>query len=167
MSVTTVFRRFHDDALERWVNDREHFDERSHPDCESIQLGVELLAVADLVARAKNRPIQTLNKDFLFRFLVGIVGASVYDDGDYPRIINASDVARASRMMDEISPDELREVYDLDRLKADHLEIEEYGLWDALGPNVLDDHLMPMFEQIKRFFHRAAERKQQVVVSWF
>jgi hypothetical protein len=167
MSVTTVFRCFHDDALEHWVNDREHFDERSHPDCESIQLGVELLAVADLVVRAKNRQVHTLHEDFLFRFLVGTIGGSVYDDGDYPGVINVSDVGRASKMMDEISPSDLREVFDLDRLKADHLEIEEYGLWDALGPNVLDDHLVPMFERIKRFFHRAAERKQQVVVSWF
>ena len=71
MSVTTVFRCFHADALQSWVDDREHFDEKSHPDCESIQLGVELLAVADLVARAKNRRPRALHKDFLYSFLVG------------------------------------------------------------------------------------------------
>jgi Domain of unknown function (DUF1877) len=167
MSVTTVFRCFHEKTLEHWVNDREHFNEKNHPDCESIQLGVELLAVADLVARAKNRRPRALHKDFLFGLLVGFVGDSVYNDGDYPRVINARDVTRASRMIDRIGEEDLREVFDLARLKADHLEIEEYGLWDTLGPNILDDHLLPMFERIKRFFHRAAERKQRVVVSWF
>jgi hypothetical protein len=167
MSVTTVFRCFHEDALRHWVKDREHFDEKSHPECESIQLGVELLAVADLVARARDRHTRRPLKAFLFRMIVGFVGTSVHGDGDYPRIVNAGDVARASRMMDEVSPADLRAVYDLERLKADYLEIEEYGLWDFLGPNVLDDHLIPMFERIKRFFHRAAERGQQVVVSWF
>jgi hypothetical protein len=167
MSVTTVFRCFHDDALKHWVDDREHFDEKDHPECESIQLGVELLAVADLVAWARNRRPRALHEDFLFSFLVGTVGDSVYGDGDYPRGINTREVARASRMIDQITEDDLREVYALARLKAAHLEIEEYGLWDTLGPNVLDDHLIPMFERIKTFFHRAAEREQQVVVSWF
>jgi hypothetical protein len=167
MSVTTVFRCFHEDALKHWVGDREHFDEKDHPECESIQLGVELLAVADMVARARNRRPRALHKDFLFSFLVGTIGDSVYDDGDYPRIMNTRDVARASGMIDQISEEDLRAVYDLARLKADHLEIEEYGLWDTLGPSILDDHLIPMFEQIKTFFHRAAEREQQVVVSWF
>jgi hypothetical protein len=167
MSVTTVFRRFHEDALKHWVDDREHFDEQGHPECDSIQLGVELLAVADLVARARDRRPRALHKEFLFRFLVGFVGDSVYNDGDYPRIINARDVARAGGMIDRINADDLRGVYDLARLKADHLEIEEYGLWDALGPNVLDAHLIPMFENIKLFFHRATRREQQVVVSWF
>jgi hypothetical protein len=167
MSVTTVFRCFHDEALHSWVDDREHFDEKKHPDCESIQLGVELLAVADLIARAKGRRPRALHNDFLFGFLVGLVGDSVYNDGDYPRILNVRDVARASRRIDRIGEGDLREVFDLARLKADHPEIEDYGLWDLFGPNILDDHLIPMFERIKLFFHQAAERKQQVVVSWF
>ena len=108
-----------------------------------------------------------MHKDFLYSFLVGLVRNFVYNDGNYPMIIAARDVARASRMIDRICEGDLREVIDLARLKADHLEIEEYGLWDALGPNILDDQLIPMFGRIKRFFHRAAERKQKVVVSWF
>jgi hypothetical protein len=160
MSVTQVFRCFHEDALSRWVNDREHFDEKNHPDCESIQLGVELLAVADLAGRARKRPIHTPNNEFLFKLIVGFIGPSVYEDGDYPRLISTEDVARASKLMDEISQSDLRAVYDLERLKADYLEIEEYGLWDYLGPNALEDHLIPMFEKIKRFFHRADQRKQ-------
>jgi hypothetical protein len=167
MSVTTVFRCFHDDVLKHWINDREHFDEKNHPGCESIQLGVESLAVADLVARAKNKQSLTPLKDFLFNMIVGTIGTSVHDDGDYPRIINTGDVARANRLLSEIKPNDLREIYNLERLKADHLEIEEYGLWDLLGPNILDNHLIPMFERIGAFFHLAAERKQQVVVSWF
>jgi hypothetical protein len=55
MSVTTVFRRFHADIYQRWLKDREEFDESSHPDCEPIQLGVELLAVAHGI-RLKSHP---------------------------------------------------------------------------------------------------------------
>jgi hypothetical protein len=166
VSVTTVFQRFHDDALTCWLNDRESFDERSHPDCDSIQLGVENVAVANLLARARNKKPCALHEDPLFQMIVGVVGTSVYDDGDYPRIISAEDVASASRMMDAVSHDDLRAVCDIDRLKRDCGEIEDTR-WDLLGPNVLEDDLIPMFEQIRRFFHRAAEGKQKMVVSWF
>jgi hypothetical protein len=125
------------------------------------------MSKADLVARAKNKQSLTPLKDFLFNMIVGTIGTSVHDHGDYPRIINTGDVAQAGRLLSEIKPNDLREVYNLERLKADYLEIEEYGLWDLLGPNIFDDHLIPMFERIRAFFHLAAERKQQVVVSWF
>jgi hypothetical protein len=166
MSATLVFRCFHEDALKQWRKDREHFEEKSHPDCESIQPGVEHMAVADLAARVAHKQTQAPHTEFLFRIIVGIVGASVYRDGDYPRIISIRDVARASRMMGQISDADLRGVYDLDRLKADYGEIEEW-LWDAFGPNVFDERLLPMFNEIKAFFHRAADRKQKIVVSWF
>lgn len=166
MSVTSVFTRLHDDALKKWVTDPENFHEADYLDCESIQLTVEHMAVADLVARAKTKLARKPADKFLFRLIVGTVGTSITHDGDCPRVITARDVARANRMMTQISGTDLRAVYDLDRLKADCREIEDW-LWEAFGPTVLDDRLIPMFDKIKGFFYRAAERKQQVVVSWF
>lgn len=166
MSVTLVFTCLHDDALKKWVTDLEHFHEADHLDCESIQLTVEHMAVADLVARAKTKLARKPPDGFLFKLIVGTVGTSINHDGDYPRVITAKDVARANRMMAPITHTDLRAVYDLDRLKADCREIEDW-LWEAFGPTVFDDRLIPMFVKIKGFFHRAAERKQKVVVSWF
>lgn len=166
MSVTLVFRRFHDDALNCWRNDPESFDESDHPNCASIEMGVEHMAVADLVARALNPQTQAPYKEELYQVIVGTYGESAFADGDYPRIIAARDVARISRLLAKPSGADLRAVFDLGRLKADYLEIEDW-LWDDLGPNVLDDRLLPMFEKIRSFFQQAAARKQSVVVSWF
>jgi hypothetical protein len=165
MSVTLVFRRFHEDAFNCWLNDRESFVEQNHLDCESIQLGVECMAVADLVARATNVQTCAPYKETLFEVIVGTFGVSVGDDGDYPRIINAEEVVSVSRMLSEISHEDLRGVCDIDRLKRDYLEMEDW--WEHFGPTVLEDRLIPMFETIRDFFHTAAERKQKIVVSWF
>lgn len=166
MSVTTVFRCFHEDAFRDWRRDPEHFDEKDHPDCESIQLGVESLAVADLVARATNERTRSASGKFLSDMISGTVGTSVYRDGHDPSVIARSTVARASRMMNRIREADLRAVYDLNRLKAEIGEIEDW-LWDAFGSTVLEDYLIPMFEKIRNLFQRAAERRQKLVVSWF
>ncbi len=149
MSVTLVFRCYHDD-----------------PACESIGLREEVMAVADMVCQAGEKQCTTGDWSILFDVLVGTFGTSVYDDGDTPRIIRVDEVADISRMLNEITPEGLREVYDLDRLKADCREISE-SQWEYLGPDVLEKHLIPMFEEIRGLFDRAAGRQQNIVVSWF
>jgi hypothetical protein len=159
MSVTTVFRRVSKDALDVLVSDPEQFAETDYSDCESIDFREEVLAVADLVARAGN-------SRFLFHVVGGSVGTSVYNDDQHPLLMNASEVAQAASMLDRIGPEDLRRVCDIARLKADHSEVAEW-VWESFGPDPLGARLIPIFEEIQRFFHRAAQRQQQVVVSWF
>src|SRR5262249_9277316 len=138
MSVTTVFRRLQDDALRSWLNNQDSFDEKAHPDSASIQLGVESMAVADLVARAINKKLDVPEESFLFRFITGTVGTSANHDGDQPRIITADQVSNASTKMDGFCADDLRSGYDLERLQREYPEIEEWR-WEELGPDVLED----------------------------
>lgn len=166
MSVTTVFVRLNDDTRRHWINNQETFDEKDHPNCEAIELGVESMAARDLAARAKKKNADDLHKDYLYRVLGGLKGMSIHDDGDFPRVISKEDVATVSEMMDGIDSNDLRRVYDIKRLKADYLEIEDW-MWDDLGPNVLDEHLIPIFEETKAFFRRASESKQQIIVYWY
>jgi hypothetical protein len=161
-----VFQRFHKPALDSWLLDEESFDKDEQPDCESIELGVEHVAVANLVARARNPQTNAPRHDPLYEVIVGTAGTSVHEDGDYPRIMTERDVATASIALDEITPEQLHRVFDRNTLKDECWEIEEW-LWDHFGPRVLEKHLLPMLASISGFFRRAAERKQQVVVDWF
>src|SRR5579884_1695937 len=160
MSVTSYFHRLDDDGVRHFRDDRETFDVKEYPDGETLQIyAEECLLLTDLVGRVKApAPLRKLMADVI----AGHAGASVYDDDDSPYLIDPETVARASRAMNEVHPDELRRAWDLDRLKAKYLEVEEW-LWRDWGPNVLEDRMIPWFVRIRDFLSRAAERNQHVI----
>jgi uncharacterized protein DUF1877 len=164
MSVTQYYYRLNSDAVEHFREDRETFNGKDYPNTESIQIyGEECLLVSDLAAHA-NLPT-SLGK-LVSDVILGFIGTSVYDNDDYPFLIDRETVAGASRAMNKIAHDDLQRACDLGRLKAKYLEVEDW-LWEDWGPNVLEDRLIPQFDRIKGFLSRAAKRKQQVIVGWF
>jgi hypothetical protein len=96
----------------------------------------------------------------------GFAGVPVDDDGDYPFLTDRRTAALASRLMDDLRPEDLRRACDLGRLKAKYLEVEEW-LWEEWGPNIFEERLLPKFEMVRGLYRRAAERDQQVIVGWF
>lgn len=164
MSVTVYYKRLTDHAVEDYRDHPETFRVGDYPDCESIQLyGQEHILVEDLAAQAATG---LSPKGLVSRVISGYAGVSVYDNDNFPFLIDRKTVALASKLMNEIRSEELGRACDLGRLKAKYLEVEE-GLWETWGPNVFEERLLPAFEMIRDFFCRAAERNQQVIVGWF
>jgi hypothetical protein len=164
VSVTQYYYRLHDDAVRHFRDSRDTFRLEKYRDSESIQLhGEECLLIDDLATHAKTGIPQ---KELVSRAISGFAGASLYDNDDYPFLIDRKTVAHASRLMKDIHPEDLRRACDLGRLKARYLEVEQW-LWEDWGPNVFEKRLLPGFEMIRGLYCRAAERDQQVVVGWF
>jgi hypothetical protein len=164
VSVTQYYYRLGKDAVDLYRDDPEAFREEDYPDIESVDLyGQECLLVEDLAGQATTGVSQ---EELVSGAVSGFAGTSLYDDGDYPYLIDQRTVVIASRLLDAVRPDDLRRACALGRLKAKYLEVEEW-LWEAWGPNVFDEVLLPKFEMIRGLYHRAAERHQLVVVGWF
>jgi hypothetical protein len=163
MSVTQYYYRLNDDAVRHFRDDGETFDDKKYPDSGHLTIrGEECLLLSDLAARAKNPAAP--NK-LLSDVIAGFAGEPVYGNNNYPYLIDRETVALASRMMSEIRHEELRNACDLNRLKR-YNEVEDW-LWEAWGPNVLEDRLIPEFEALRTFLCQAAERNQHVIAGWF
>jgi hypothetical protein len=164
VSVTQYYERLNDEAVEHFREDRDTFRLENYPDSESVQVsGLKCLLIGDLVAHATTGRSQ---KELVSGAVSGFAGISVYDDDNYPFLIDRKTVKLASSQMAKILPEKLRRACDLDRLKAKYLEVEEW-LWEDWGPNVFDEQLLPKFDMIRGLYHRAAERKQQVIIGWY
>ncbi|HEY7154681.1 MAG TPA: hypothetical protein VH575_12035 [Gemmataceae bacterium] len=164
MSVTQYYDRLGDDAVAHFRDDRETFRVEDYPDCESVHIyGQECLLIGDLAAQATTGASQ---KKLVSGAVSGFAGVPVYDDGDFPFLIERRTAELASRLMDDLRPEDLRRACDLGRLKAQYREVEEW-LWEDWGPNVFEEQLLPKFEMVRGLYRRAAEREQQVIVGWF
>jgi hypothetical protein len=164
VSVTQYYDRLSKDAVDHYRDDPESFREEDYPDSEGVDLyGQECLLIEDLATGAMTDVSQ---KELVSGAVSGHAGSSLYDNGDYPYIINERTVALMSRLLDDLRPEDLRRACDLGRLKAAYDEVEDW-LWEAWGPNVFDEILLPKFEILRGLYHRAAERRQCVVVGWF
>lgn len=164
MSVTQYYDRLHDDAFQHFRDDRDTFRLEQYPDSETIQMyGEYCLLIEDLAVHATTGPAQ---KKLVSGAISGFAGESVYNNDDYPFLIDRKTVALAGKMLNDICPEDLRRACDLDRLKAKYQEVEEWR-WEDWGPNVFEEQLLPKFEIIKGFYCRAADQNQQVIVGWF
>ncbi len=164
MSVSQYYYRLGDDAVGQYRHYRASFRLEDYLDTESFQMyGEECLLVDDLAAQAMTGPSE---KELLSGAVSGFAGASVYGTGDSPFLIERGTVAAASRLLDEIRAEDLRRACDLDRLKAQYLEVQVW-LWESWGPNGFEERLLPKFELIRGLYRRAAERHQHVIVGWF
>jgi hypothetical protein len=163
VSVTQYYCRLSKVAVDHYRDDPETFREEDYPDSEAVDLrGQECLLIQDLATEATTDASQ---KELVSGAVSGFAGSSLYDDGDYPVLIDQRTVALVSRLLDDLQPEDLRRACDLGRLKATY-DVEEW-LWEDWGPNVFDEVLLPKFEILRGLYHRAAERQEHVVVGWF
>jgi hypothetical protein len=164
VSVTISYYRVGDAPLEHLRRTGEWFRFEDHPDTENLQTyGEECMLVGDLITEATTGLAES---KLVSGAVSGFAGVSLFDNDDFPYLIDPGTVAHASRLLEQLSPEDLRRLCDLGRLKARYLEVEEW-LWEDWGPNVLDRLLLPRFELIRGLYRRAVDRKQHMIVSWF
>jgi hypothetical protein len=164
VSVTQYYDRLSDEALKQYRANPDTFRLENYLDSEAFaSYAQECLLAADLAAQATTGSSE---KKLVFEVVSGVAGTPLFGNDDYPFLIDRETVALASRLLVELHPEDLRRACDLGRLKARYWEVEEW-LWESWGPNVFDKLLLPTFEKIRGLYHRAAERKQQVIVGWF